>query len=57
MTPETDFEKEIIEKYGSEFNSVDIYKGNFSDCKGGWTRLYETEESLILRINDNNETK
>jgi len=57
LTPETDFEKEVIEKYGSEFNSVDIYKGNFSDCKGGWTRLYETEESLILRINDNNETK
>lgn len=52
LTPETEFEKNVIEKYGKDFSKVNTYKGNFSDCKGGWTRLYPYEESLILRIDE-----
>jgi hypothetical protein len=53
LTPETEFEKSVIEKYGKDFSKIDKFKGSFQDCQGGWTRLYPYEDSLILRINEN----
>lgn len=52
LTPETDFEREVVEKYGKNFNRVQFFKGNFLDCQGGWTRGYSSEDSLMLRIKD-----
>lgn len=53
LTPETDFEKEVVNKYGKDFSKVNTYKGSFRDCQGGWTREYQYDESLILRIDEN----
>lgn len=52
LTPETDFERDIVEKYGKDFNTVKCFKGEFLDCQGGWTRGYSSEDSLMLSIKD-----
>lgn len=52
LTPEIDFEREIVEKYGKDFNKVQCFKGEFLDCQGGWTRGYCSKSSLMLRIKD-----
>jgi len=53
LTPETKFEEDIISKYKNDFIKVEAFKGNFADCHGGWTRVFQQKDSLILRINEN----
>lgn len=60
LTPESEFEKDVIEKFGKEDLKTEIYSGAFYDCRGGWVRqkkyfsgMYgESEDtSIILKVN------
>lgn len=64
LTPESEFEKEVIAKFGEDAIQTKIYKGAFYDCRGGWVRqkkyfsgMYgESEDtSIILIVNTKKE--
>lgn len=60
LTPETEFEKSIVKMFHSEFTfpqpieekkkptEAQIYLGEFYDCRGGWTREGQNNDSLII---------
>lgn len=59
LTPENDFEKEIISLFASKTTypqsikeksetAASIYLGEFYDCQGGWTREGKSKDSLII---------
>ncbi len=64
ITPETDFEKNILSTFEEKPLKAQIFSGSFYDCRGGWIRQncyipsivpYETDgndRSLILRIDE-----
>ena len=51
LTPETEFEKDALEKIKTGDN-VTLYRGAFYACQGGWNRHrdYSQNESLIMKI-------
>ena len=51
LTPENDFEKNIIRDITNEGSTLSIKRGAFYECHGGWTRQGQDDESLILRVN------
>ncbi len=53
LTPETDFEKHIVEDFDFEKSSIKTFKGNFSDCQGGWVRQYNNQDSIIIKCDYN----
>ena len=50
LTPETDFEKGVIDKIEKGEQKVNIYTGSFYNCVGGWTRQGSETDSLILKM-------
>lgn len=69
LTPETEYEKDIVHAFGEKLTRVQVFEGQFYDCRGGWIRqtayypargaLMQHERrdtSLIMRI-DSNEDK
>lgn len=63
LTPESEFEKNLISGMGERLDRVQVFQGTFYDCRGGWVRQtavkmkassYEmtaTEDaSLILKV-------
>lgn len=63
LTPETEYEKEIVRSFGKRLNTVKVFEGQFYDCRGGWVRqsawrdrgslgsVYDRyDTSLIMRI-------
>ncbi len=49
LTPETDWEKQVIQCIEDGSQSVQIHRASFYECRGGWTRQGTGDESLILR--------
>jgi hypothetical protein len=50
LTPENDWEKQVIRCVGDGSRSVAIHRGSFYECRGGWNRHGAGDESLILRM-------
>ena len=58
ITPESDFEKNVLSGFREKPLEAKIFAGAFYDCRGGWTKqvqYYENpttgrDESIILRI-------
>ncbi len=63
LTPETEYEKDIVHAFGKKLSRVQVFEGQFYDCRGGWIRqtAYYPERgspmqherrdsSLIMRI-------
>lgn len=50
LTPDNDFEKDVVSKIESGDSQVAIYRGGFYYCKGGWNRHSGGQESLMLRL-------
>lgn len=52
LTPESEFEKGIVDKVDKGEHEVKIYTGSFYDCKAGYTRRSVIhsgyDESLII---------
>lgn len=51
LTPETQFEIDVVRKYGTGAITAQLYSGTFSDCKGGYLREYQ-EKSLMIVCRD-----
>jgi len=59
LTPENEFEKDILGMLEKDKRDLGIYRGEFYDCRGGWMRWRETyptydnkrrDDSLIFRL-------
>jgi len=38
LTPETEYEKDIVKGFGDKLDRVQVFQGGFYDCRGGWIR-------------------
>lgn len=38
LTAESEHEKEIVHAFGKKLNRVQVFEGQFYDCRGGWVR-------------------
>ncbi len=58
LTPDSDFEKDIIRRFAGKTANVQVMIGSFYDCRGGWIRQKDflsgekEERSLIFRVDD-----
>jgi hypothetical protein len=68
LTPEGEYEQQIIKAFGDRLKEVKVFNGTFYDCRGGWVRqsayrppngLYahsydrsSDDTSLILRVSE-----
>lgn len=52
LTPETEFEKDVVEKFGENVTVASLFKGSFSECAGGWTRQYPYKDSLMICVRE-----
>jgi len=63
LTPETEYEKDIVKGFGDKLDKVKVFNGTFYDCRGGWVRQTALKErshfsqadppddsSLIMRL-------
>ena len=50
LTPENEWEKNVITSINKGQESVKIFSGSFYECRGGYHRSGTTDESLILRV-------
>lgn len=48
LTPEDEFEKNIIGSLENKSTVTEVVSGGFYDCRGGWTRMRETESINVL---------
>ena len=61
LTPESDTEKGILGKLHDGSRELNIHKGQFYPCRGGWTRhgaqAGDTSSIIVLRPADPNTPK
>ena len=53
LTPDNEWEKAICAKIATGEQAVNIMRGSFWSCRGGWIRYDQNQsenESLILRV-------
>ena len=59
LTPENEFEKDVLGMLEKDKRDLGIYRGEFYDCNGGWIRWKESysnydhnrrDNSLIFRL-------
>lgn len=51
FTPETDWEKKVLEDV-KDGASLDVKRGSFYECNGGWHRRGTGDNSIILSVKD-----
>lgn len=50
ITPETDYERKVIQMFEDKPFEAEIYSGSFYSCQGGWIRQDRGDDnSLILK--------
>lgn len=51
LTPESDTEKGILNKMHDGSRSIEVKKGSFYECRGGWVRSSadDTSTMIVLR--------
>ena len=52
LTPEDEYEKNIVNSMAENKQSLEIYKGSFYACRGGWNRQQENPDSMIIVIKE-----
>lgn len=61
LTPEGGFEEDALKSFADKPLGVQVFRGQFYDCQGGWVRQKEqyasawdnnADRSLILRIEE-----
>jgi hypothetical protein len=62
LTPETDYERSVLDTLGNGEQRAKMFKGSFYECSGGWVRQTssfssdysgynrERDSSLIVRV-------
>jgi hypothetical protein len=51
LTPENQYEKEILKKVNNDNYNIEVKKGEFYSCIGGYMRMYserETENIMMV---------
>lgn len=48
LTPETDWESKAINILQGKQMQTEIFKGNFSECVGGYMRDFRDKDSLMI---------
>lgn len=48
LTPETEFEKNIIKDFDITNSKTSLFKGSFYDCQGGWVRRDDCKPDSIM---------
>ncbi len=57
LTPENDWEKQVLVSIAKEPRPAIILRGEFYDCQGGWIRQRpDGYESLMIRLDNTNTT-
>lgn len=49
LTPETEYEKDVVHGFGRKISRVQVFDGSFYDCRGGWIRqsaYYPARQSM-----------
>jgi hypothetical protein len=49
LTPETDFEKKVIGEFDYKNSKVELFKGNFAECQGGYIRQFTSQDSIMIK--------
>lgn len=55
LTPENEFEKNVLGSFADKKLTTNIFQGTFYDCRGGWARQKDyypsgsEDRSLIIR--------
>jgi predicted DNA-binding protein with PD1-like motif len=52
LTPEDDFEKNIINSVKEKQVEIASFTGTFSECIGGFIRQYNNKQSLMLLLKE-----
>lgn len=62
ITPETEFEKNVLGRIGESHASAKLFVGSFYDCRGGWIRQskylpnhwnqQKDDRSLMIRLDE-----
>jgi hypothetical protein len=52
LTPEGEYEQEIIKSFGKKLGAVKVFQGSFYDCRGGWVRQTAHRERGYLHYTD-----
>lgn len=52
LTPESDFERRLLEEHSSNSFKAYIASGSYADCAGGWTREYRSGNTLFVTIKE-----
>ena len=68
LTPETEYEQKVVKMFGERLNRVQVFDGQFYDCRGGWVRqtayhnanpyrsaFERSDQSLIMRLDSDSE--
>lgn len=51
LTPESDFEKHVVSEIeNNRLRNLQVFRGAFYECRGGWVRQGSGDDSLILRF-------
>lgn len=62
LTPETEYEKNLVKGFAEKLDRVQVFNGTFYDCRGGWVRQTalkhrhfsgipaDEDHSLIMRL-------
>lgn len=52
LTPETDWEKKVVDGIKGDCDKATIMRGEFYECQGGWYRESAGQTSLIIRLDE-----
>jgi hypothetical protein len=50
LTPESEFERNVLGALGEKQLKTEINTGSFYQCQGGWIRESSADRSLIVRF-------
>lgn len=56
LTPETDWEKKVVDTIDNGNVSSTMKTGSFYACQGGWTRRDSDKNSLMIILKEPNQT-
>lgn len=52
LTPESEYEQQIVKSFADRLDTVKVFSGSFYDCRGGWVRQTAHRQSSYMHYND-----
>ncbi len=57
LTPESDFEKSVLDSFQEKELETQIFSGSFYDCRGGWVRQKDCVPNRSFHAHSGNNDK